>query len=237
MRASPRPRASSATSVISSSKPVLFRIRCRPTPPPAWRPRPGRLPPRANNSACCVARSSSASTPPPSRSSSRRLDLRGDPLPPLPFDGAAMDAQSPGKRLDGGEQPLLQAGDEQGGDGLLALGSRRAAASRGVGGTDPAAATAPVLGRLPEGRRCRSAARCGAGNRADRRLLAEVFLEPADHHVVEKLLALHRHAAAEALRDRGSPAGRRSCWNGRCAAWRRGTGGAQTAGRGRGRPW
>ena len=34
---------------------------------------------------------------------------------------------------------------------------------------------------------------------------------------------------------RGSPAGRRSCWSGRCAAWPRGTGGARTARPGRGR--
>ena len=40
--------------------------------------------------------------------------------------------------------------------------------------------------------------------------------------------AAGRHAAREALADRAAPAGRRSCWSGRCAAWPTGTGGSRT---------
>ena len=64
---------------------------------------------------------------------------------------------------------------------------------------------------------------------------SEVLLEPADHHVFENFL-LGPARRGRSAAGRGSPAGRRSCSSGRCAAWPRGTAGARTGRPGRGRP-
>ena len=56
--------------------------------------------------------------------------LHPAPLLPLPLDGSPVDLERPRERLDGGQQPLLQAEDEQSGSGLLRAWSRPRAAPR-----------------------------------------------------------------------------------------------------------
>ena len=149
-RASGRPRAASAISVISSSS------ACSAAPErsavasaaagswPRWPPRPAPPPRPASSSSASSARSSSASTPPASRSSCRRRAVGAGPCLAWPASHCrshrpAMDRERAGERLDRGEQPLLQPGDEQAGRGLLALGLAREALARELCGTRRAA--------------------------------------------------------------------------------------------------
>ncbi len=137
-----------------------------------------------------VARSSSLSTPSANRSG---LADCVDPLGPsrrgcfqLPLDGAAMDPERAGERLDGREQTLLQPGDQQGRGWPACASSRRSSRSSRSSrywSSSTESRSSGVVGRqavdvdLPDDP-LREPAR-------DR---AEVLLEPADHDVVEQLL-------------------------------------------------
>jgi hypothetical protein len=132
-----------------------------------------------------------------------------------PLHGAAMHAQGACERLDGRQQLLLQPRDEQG--GLLALRLT----------PEPLLAQLAILVEQPG-----EAQLGGVGRPAvDVDLLdltlreasldgPDVHLESADHDVVERLLALDRHAAAESLRiedlqQSGEAVGMGVVWGGR----------------------
>ena len=108
-----------------------------------------------------------------------------------------MYTEGAGKCLDGGEEPLLQAGDQQGGDRLLPLGLA----------LKPFLAQLPVLveeNRKPQfggvGRQAVDVDLFHVSLRETALHLADVLLEPPDHHVIEQLLAFHRDAPTEPLR-------------------------------------
>ena len=116
---------------------------------------------------------------------------------PLALDGLAMHLQAACERLDRRQQPLLQADHEQTGRGLRAVGCRREA---GLAGT-------AVLVEQPRQLELRRLRREVVDDKAldpARREaaldLADVLLEPPDHHVVERLAATHLDAAREARR-------------------------------------
>ena len=117
-------------------------------------------------------------------------------LVPLTLNRATVDSQRPGKGFDRRQQPLLQARDQQTGGGLFPLGFA----------LQTLLAQLPVLvqqGGQPQ-------LRCVRGQAIDVYLdylafgkaaldLADVFLQTADHDVLQHLLA-DRYAAAEPLR-------------------------------------
>ena len=157
----------------------------------------------SSSSASSSARSSSASGAVVkqllgSRLASARAGCRRLRLVPLPLDGRAVDVEAAGERLDRGEQPLLQADDEQ---------ARRRPA---CGATSPAKRSSRAV-RYSSRRRESTSSGASAGRPsmaiADDVALreaaldrADVLLEPADHHVLERLLAADRDAAGEAVR-------------------------------------
>ena len=166
-----------------------------------WRPRPGRLPPARSSSSGSVGAVVVAAD------AARRAGRAGRPAParpgrlgllPLPLDGAAVDVEGAGERLDGGQQPLLQPGDRAAPPPPACAWSRPAAAPRAAARYSSSSAESRSSGA--------SAGRPSMSICATTRSgkppcdLADVLLEPADHDVVEQLLALDRHAAAEPLR-------------------------------------
>ena len=109
-----------------------------------------------------------------------------------------VDLEAAGERLDRGEQPLLQADDEQPGRGLRPAASSRRSAPR-------------ARVRYSSSRRDSTSSGASSGRpsiaiahdvalREAALDLADVLLEPADHHVLERLLAAHLDAAGEAVR-------------------------------------
>ena len=228
-RASGKPRAASAISVISSRS-CFSRAsdragrrghRCR-VAASIWRPpRPAVLPRRAGPVVVVVEPSAK------SRSACRHRPARAvsDWLLPMPLDGAAVHASVRAK-----------ASTEESRRCCRPEISRPAVACfRFVSSLQPFFSQLTILVEQPRepqlGRICRQAARCRSaddppGEPADD--LPNVFLEPADHDIVEHLLAAPARPGRSA-EGQGSPAGRRSCWSARCAAWPRGRAGARTA--------
>ena len=107
-------------------------------------------------------------------------------LLPVLFDRPAVHAERAGKRLDRGEQALLETRDQQGGGRLLFLGLARQT------GFAEFAVLIEQLGQAQLGRVGWQSLEVDlAGNAFGKSAfdLAQVFLQPAHHDLVEKLLA------------------------------------------------